>query len=782
MDFLEVIKPGLTWLSTNPTAATGAISSVVAWLAYRHNKKKTGDPKPTSGPTFTASKEAHLHQETFSSNIQSLLVALRNHSDDASGQEKQNEVGAQNLHNQALVVDTRHGLPPPLTDFVGREKDVEYLAQNIANGVTISGLRGMGGVGKTTLAIKVAWIAKDKYPDAQCYLDLLGVSTEPLSPVAAMEHVIRAFHPSIELPKGKQEIHSLYLSTLHGRRALLVMDNARSKQQVEPLIPPPGNALIVTSRWIFSLPGLVSHEVSCLPTDDAIKLLIMIAPHIGHIAAGELATLCGNVPLALRLAASNLAERRDLSPEEYIVRLEDSRQRLKLIDASLNLSYELLNPDLQRHWRALAVFPGTYDRAAGSAVLGIPIEQVIDVLSDLLAFSLIEFNADHNRYRLHDLARVFTASKLSTEELADFKLRHAKHYQTILTEGRNLVRRGGREHMQGLALFDRERVNIEAGISTAEEIVHRDESVDALVLGYAEAATAFYERFHPLQFVQLGRRKLSTARRLERQDLETEALCDIAFGYSLLGEAIDSAKYYELSLEAARTMKSRVLEATALDGLGRAYNHLGQHARAIQNYEQALVIFREQGNRHWQGQTSSHLGAALTASGDASRAMEPLESALVIACELGNRRGEAWAWGNLGRAHLRLGRLEQAEEHFRNQIILAQELDYNRCLGVGLVSIGRLYMEQGFSDQALSCFDRALTAARQVSEYRVEGDALWNLALVHSDNADLLRACTLAEEALAAYEKTAVPNIDDLRSQAAKWRRQLAQSSPPVDG
>src|SRR5439155_27369016 len=115
-------------------------------------------------------------------------------------------------------------------------------------GATISGLQGLGGVGKTTLALKLAEQLTPHYPDAQFYLDLKGVSPQPLSAAEAMAHVIRAYHPTAKLPEAEAEVRGLYQSVLHGQCALLLMDNAASREQVEPLIPPAHCALLVTSR------------------------------------------------------------------------------------------------------------------------------------------------------------------------------------------------------------------------------------------------------------------------------------------------------------------------------------------------------------------------------------------------------------------------------------------------------------------------------------------------------------------------------------------------------
>src|SRR5436305_627964 len=140
---------------------------------------------------------------------------------------------------RGAVLAPLHQLPTPPADFTGREEDLEFLRSKLSQGGTgaIFGLRGMGGVGKTTLALKLADELKPRFPDAQIYLDLKGVDLEPLTAAEAMAHVIRSFHPEARLPESEPELAGLYRTLLDGKRVLLLMDNAAPrKEQTEPLI------------------------------------------------------------------------------------------------------------------------------------------------------------------------------------------------------------------------------------------------------------------------------------------------------------------------------------------------------------------------------------------------------------------------------------------------------------------------------------------------------------------------------------------------------------------
>ncbi len=336
----------------------------------------------------------------------------------------------------AAAITSLHQLPSPPRDFTGRREELACLRRLVEEGgVTISGLRGMGGIGKTAL---------------------------PLTPAQAMAHVVRAYRPRAELPERESELRGQYHSVLHGQRALLLMDNAAGRAQVEPLVPPESCLLLVTSRQRFTLPGMRALNLDTLPPADARALLRSIADRIGD-RADEMARLCGYLPLALRLAGSALAEREDLAVEEYLGWLKDEGLRLGLVDASLSLSYRLLDEGLRRFWAALAVFPGTFDRGGAAAVWGVKADRAQDALSELVRYSLVEWNQETGRYHLHDLARLFAGSRLGEEERAAARQRHAGHYEAVLRAADQLCWRGGEALLGGLTLFDLEWENVREG-------------------------------------------------------------------------------------------------------------------------------------------------------------------------------------------------------------------------------------------------------------------------------------------------------------------------------
>src|ERR1039458_8757763 len=225
-----------------------------------------------------------------------------------------------------------HQLTPPVSDFTGREAKLDELRKKVRQGgVASTGVRGMGGAGKTALARRLAAELKADYPDAQFELDLKGVSSQPLSPADVLSAILRVFHPTAQLPERTEELAALLRQTLDGHRALLLLDNTKDARQIAPLLPPPSGCLIlVTSRQHFALPGLDAVNLGVMASPEACALLLKIEPRIGP-EADVLAEACGRLPLALRLAASFLAVNKHIAPADYVRQLLDSRQRLQVL-------------------------------------------------------------------------------------------------------------------------------------------------------------------------------------------------------------------------------------------------------------------------------------------------------------------------------------------------------------------------------------------------------------------------------------------------------------------
>lgn len=641
--------------------------------------------------------------------------------------------GGVHIHARATsVVTSLRQLPVPVSDFTGREDELaELTAKAVQDGLRVASLHGLGGVGKTALAIKLADQLKSHYPDAQLFLDLKGASREPLPIIDALRHVIRSYHPTAKLPESEAELRGLYLSVLQGQRAILLMDNAFSAEQVEPLIPPRGCILLITSRQHFTFAGLFAKNLEVLSPDDACKLLLAIAPRI-DVLANQIAGLCGYLPLALRLAGGALMKYVNLSTADYVRRLQDGQQRLQLIEASLDLSYQMLSEELQRSWRLLAVFPDTFEERAASAVWSTAVDKSQDVLAELIAASMVEWNGNTRRYRLHDLARLFAYSHLRNDERTEGQRQYAAHYMTVLSVADALYREGGESFERGLALFDLEWRNIADGQSWAAAQADADDCAAGLCIGYAND------------------------------------------GANLLGlrqDPRDNIRWLQVALAAVRRLKERrTYECAALGNLGNRYEELGESKLAIECYEQALIIARELGNREAEGDVFGGMGNVYAAMGDTRRAIALFEQRLIIAREIGDRRGEGNALGSLGLAFADLGETKRAVEAHEQRLIIAREIGDRRGEGNALGNLGLAFKALGKMKRAIDFYDQQLVIVRKIGDGLGEGNALWNKSVALDKLGKRTQAIACAEEALNIYERIEYPDVAKVRKRLAEWR------------
>lgn len=356
-----------------------------------------------------------------------------------------------------------------------------------------------------------------------------------------------------------------------------------------------------------------------------------IAPRI-ETHADEIAALCGYLPLALRLAASAMMKYRNLTPADYVRRLRDGQQRLQLIDASVSLSYELLSEELRERWRWLAVFPDTFVGYSAAKVFGVEVDQAKYTLGELMAASMVEWNDTTSRYRLHDLVRLFADAKLSAEERAVGQRRFATHYRDVLAAANELYKEGGESVLRGLALFDLEWDNIQAGhVWVAAQADAADADVAWLGMTYPNAgADVLYLRHHSREQIRWREIALAVARRLQHREAEGATLGNLGIAYDLLGETRRAIEFYEQDLAITHEIGDSKGEGRALCNLGIAFKILGETRRSIHLFEQALLIDREIGGRRDEGLALWHLSLALDQLGERTQAIQHAEHALTI--------------------------------------------------------------------------------------------------------------------------------------------------------
>jgi len=515
---------------------------------------------------------------------------------------------------------------PPPQNFVGRDEDITEILSGFEGGAVIAGLRGMGGVGKTALALVLVERLAGSYPDGQIFVDMKGTDKNPLRAAEAMAQVVRAYDPEFKMPQNEGELETIYISILHGKRSLLLLDNAASRDQVKPLLPPKACALLVTSRNKFALPGLTEKDLDVLPLDDAENLLLEICERIGE-HAGELAKLCGCLPIALRNAASTLRENPNFIVANYIKRLGDARERLELVEATFSTSYDLLTPELQKLWSLLSVFPADFDLAGAAAVWEMDEMPAEDALGELIRWSLVDFlpsaTGEGGRYRLHDLARDFAGSRLDAAALEPARLRHAGHYLSVLKNATDLYKEGKENTYSGLKLFDVEWTNIRYAQMWAEEtiLIHHDNKINSLKLcpEYKSAldlcnsypyvaAYLLVLRQHPQERIHWLEVALAASQQLNDRKKEALHKANMGLAYASIGDSNTSINLNESALEIAREIGDSWGEAKYLGNLAAAYNNLGDIKKTLELNKNAYKINKIINDYQGEANNLDHIG------------------------------------------------------------------------------------------------------------------------------------------------------------------------------
>ncbi len=647
-----------------------------------------------------------------------------------------------------------HNLPPRPAGFVGRERDLATLrALDPAAGAVLTGLRGMGGIGKTALALVLAHEWAPRFPDAQLFLDARGTQPDPPSPQALMEQVIRAFHPEAgQLPDDPAALAGLYQQVLGGKKALLLLDNARDAAQARPLIPPAGCAFLVTSRQSILLGTVRPHDVGRLPDAEAAALLREFHPALTDAHAAALVKLCAGLPLALRLAGAHLALDGPAPDVAGYLRQLGSGRLARLdaeaadageitISETLRLSTAQLPAPERAAWERLGVFTASFEARAAEAIAGAG----DSMLGHFVRRSLLE-REGADRYRLHDLAADYARTQLGAAALPALHLAHAAHYTAVGYEATGLYLKG--DAVGGLALFDRERAQLEAAYAW---LAGRGEEAAARQL-LALVNTVAYTgelRFHPRQRIGWLESQLRAARLVGHRQAEGNALSNLGLAHAALGDARQAIDFYQQSLVVYRAIGDRHGEGSTLGNLGLVHEALGDARQAIDFYQQHRAIALEIGDRRGEGTALGNLGNAHAALGDARQAIEFHKQNLAIAREIGSRRGEGTALGGLGIAHAALGDPRQAIKFYEQALVVSREIGDRRAEGHGLGSLGIAHAALGDARKAIGLYEQALVVSREIGDRRAEVNALGNLGVAHANLGE-------AHKALNSYEKVLV--------------------------
>ncbi|MEU1385353.1 MULTISPECIES: BTAD domain-containing putative transcriptional regulator [unclassified Nonomuraea] len=668
-----------------------------------------------------------------------------------------------------------HQLPRHLAGFVGRSCELGELERRLSPGggrppTPLVIVSGPPGVGKSTLAAQVAHLVQDRFPDGQLFVNCRGATPElpALTALDVLGRFLRGLGVAADaVPADPDEAAAMWRSLLHGRKVLVLLDDAADLAQIRPLLSTPfGTALLVTSRE--SMPwGEDSYQLELgrmSPAESAAMLAGLAGEERVRAGAGdtaELVRLCEGLPLALRIAGARLASRPDWSIAAMAGRLGDERRRLhELVAGDL-----AVRSSLAASFTALERSPRPLDRVAARTLSLLGLLHVPEITAEAAAALLDADPADADlalerltdahlldrprtgHYQLHDLVRLF-AGELRPRDAKKPVLRALAYYaaSTRLASGvidPHRVQRGTAPGTAAHVVTGREEATAwlleEEGVLTAaarQALAAEDDDVAAMGVALTLALEWPYQRsYRTMEMTELSSMALKVCERLGDVENTMHAQGLLANALRMRGRIEEAVEHLRAELAIARRLGDTFSEQRALGNLANAYFNGDQYEQAIVFAEQQLAIADLIGARVGARYAMLIIGEAHQALGRAQEARKILALALTEAEQAGDKTHQAQLRAVLGRVHLDLGEPEHALPHYLIALELIERAGYRVGRLRDLVGLSRTYRAMGKLDLALAHVTEAVAGADGLAEWETE--AREEQAAVHEARARL---------------------------------------------
>ncbi|MFI6037175.1 ATP-binding protein [Streptomyces sp. NPDC051315] len=639
--------------------------------------------------------------------------------------------------------------------------------------VLIFAVTGMGGIGKTALAVEAAHRACGKgwFPGGTLFVDLRGYDDNPVTADQAVLALLDALGVrGADLPATATGQYDTYRGLLAERpgRMLLILDNASDPEQFRELLPGTGrHRVLITSRDRPDSLPLRLVDLETLAPDDSVDLVTRALldaderderPRREPDALRELTELCGHLPLALQIAAAMLRRRRHRDIATLVTEVRAAGDPAAVLDTGrpgadlygrplalrpvLETSYHRLPDDQARMLRLLCLAPGAETGpGAVAAMAGIDRDAALTLLEDLAATHLVtpvrrtDDAARVTRWRVHDLVRAFGAGVVAADPA--FREEGEAAREAVLT------------YYSGMAA-----------------------TANARLVTAPDGPERFTDRALALTWLDCERSALVAAVQWAREERFAQAAVTLA---ESLGEYLSWRRYFDdwvtvsqSARDAGHRAGDRRTEAVAWNNLGLALREAGRVEEAIAAHVQALELHHADGGRANEASAWNNLGNALQTANRLTEAIEAHTRARDLYHAVEDPR-ETSAWSNLGNALSKAGRHAEATRALTHALELCRRDGNRHGEAIILNNLGSAQRVSGEGDRSAEAFGRALEIYEEFDDSFGVGQTLQNLAHIHLLEHRPVEARTTYLRAAEAFTRANAPT-DAARARASAAR------------
>lgn len=644
-------------------------------------------------------------------------------------------------------------LPSEAVEFTGREAETEYLAKDsyLGNAPLFEVIEGMGGVGKTGLAVRVAHHLTGRYPDAQLYLSFAEYEVADWSD--ALGHLLRMLDvPAARIPLNAGERARVWRAEMAHRRAVIVLDDVADPEQIKPIIPAHGDCLIIaTSRQHSAWPANHILPLEPLEAADAallLRRLIGAGPEYETAKVVEAARLCGGLPLVIRVAAGRIRGADPARLDGLIAELTDLHARHSRVGETsrhvfpaFERSYNQLTPEQQRIFRLLGGSPCADITLTAAAILtGETEADTEEGIGALVDHFLLE-RAPPGRFRFHQVIASYAAIRCAEDEGESARRRAITRLMRYYSQTLDTARMTSADGQAWLAAEWR-NILLTARYAARHELQRQCADLTHAMAGVLDSSGYWSEALAAHELA------LQTCHAIADPWRVARAAMDASLASQRTADYVRAEREAAEALAIYASAGDRVGQARALDRLGVIYRNSARFRDALAHHQEAIDLYREVGDRGATAVAVLHTATALGCLGRYEEEIRHLGDALSLFHDAGDLRGEAIVLNNLGAVLDDRGFHRDAVAHYERSLEIFRRIGGRLNLAMLDQNMGRIQHYKGHYDEAIELYRMALSTFYAIGGRQQQ-------AVVLCDIGSAFKSMECYSEALVHHERAA---------------------------